>query len=389
MIAYNNEWLNNLVVREQADKASENNCISKEEKEKIDAVYPAGFYTPNPFVRTGLFILTCVITFFSLGLIGTLFLSSGNEETIGGMFLFFGVVIYVALEVMVNKNHYRSGVDDALLWMAAGCIVGGLNGLANIAELANAVIIFALALFLFLRFTDTLMAGIVCLALLAIIFLTAVKFGAIAKAITPFIIMIAAILIYFFVQQLSKNEKWKHYSNGLLIVSVIALVCFYAAGNYFVVREASIAMFNLNLKPGENITLGWLFWLFTIATPIVYIVRGIQKKDAVLLRTGLLLIAAIVFTVRYYYHILPAETAMVAGGILFIAIAYGLIKYLQEPKFGFTYKEQNDKFFMDKLNAESLLIVQTFAGSPQPASADGGTQFGGGSGGGGGASGEF
>jgi hypothetical protein len=102
---------------------------------------------------------------------------------------------------------------------------------------------------------------------------------------------------------------------------------------------------------------------------------------------GLLLVAAIVFTLRYYYHLLPAETAMVTGGIIFIVMAYALIKYLHEPKYGFTYKEQDDKFFMDKLTVESLVIAQTFSAPQLPT--DTGTQFGGGSGGGGGASGEF
>ena len=199
--------------------------------------------------------------------------------------------------------------------------------------------------------------------------------------------MIASALVYFFTQQLLKSGKWKQYSNGLLLASISALVCFYAAGNYYVVREASIAMFNLDLKEGQDIPFGWLFWIFTIAIPLLYITRGIQKKDAVLLRTGLLLVAAVIFTVRYYYHLLPAETAMVAGGILFIGIAYTLIKYLHEPKYGFTHKEQNDAFFMDKLQVESLVIAQTFSGPALPA--DTGTQFGGGSGSGGGASGEF
>jgi Ca2+/Na+ antiporter len=169
---------------------------------------------------------------------------------------------------------------------------------------------------------------------------------------------------------------------------VVALVCLYAAGNYFVVREASVAMFNLNLAEGQSIPFGWLFWIFTVAIPIACIVRGLQNKDAVLLRVGLLLVAAIVFTVRYYYHMVPAETAMVIGGMIFIVLAYALIKYLHEPKYGFTYKEQQDKFFMDKLQVESLVIAQTFAGPAAP-SADSGTQFGGGSGSGGGAGAEF
>ena len=79
---------------------------------------------------------------------------------------------------------------------------------------------------------------------------------------------------------------------------------------------------------------------------------------------------------------------MVMGGILFIGIAYALIKYLYEPKYGFTYREQDEPFFMDKLQVESLVIAQTFS-EPRLPSSDTGTQFGGGTGGGGGATGEF
>ena len=387
MIAYNHEWLNNLLVREQADQAHETNCISKEEKERVYMTYPSGFYTPNIFVRIGLFILTTVIVIFTIGLCSLLFLSSGNEKIFGGLFIFFGFLIYGGLELMVKNNHYKSGVDDALMWMAAGCMIGGLNAVANISSQSNAIIIFIIAGWLFLRFANAVMAAIASLALLAIIFFSVIKLGAVAKAVTPFVVMVASAFIYFFVQQQLPTKRNKQYANGLLLISITALVCLYAAGNYYVVREASIAMFNLKLNEGESIPLGWLFWVFTITIPIIYMIRGVQKKDAVLLRVGLILVAAVVFTVRYYYHFIPAETAMVTGGIVLIVIAYALIKYLQEPKYGFTYKEQDEPFFMDKLQVESLLIAQTFSAPNLPA--DTGTQFGGGTGEGGGASGEF
>jgi hypothetical protein len=388
MIAYNNEWLNNLLVRNEADNAADANCIDKAVKDNIYATYPVGFYTPNAFVRIGLFILTMIILGFSMGLSSLIFLSSAGEKGIAIEFIFFGLLSYGALEFMVNKNHYKSGVDDALMWTAGSYIVGGLNILVTISSQTNALLVFASAGFLFLRFTNRLMAVVASLALLAVIFFTIVRFGEMAKAFAPFVLMVASACIYFLAEQLSKDQKWKHYFNGLLMISTTALVCFYAAGNYFVVREASSAMFDLHLKDGESMPLGWLFWIFTIIIPVVYMICGVQKKDVVLLRVGLLLIAAIVFTVRIYYHILPAEIAMVIGGIIFIVIAYILIKYLDPSKYGFTSKEQTDKFFMDKLNVESLVIVQGFSGTNLPLT-DNGTQFGGGTGGGGGASGEY
>ncbi len=388
MIAYNNEWLNNLLVRNEAVEANDKHCISKEELEQVYNAYPVKFYTPNIFVRIGLFILTCIIVIFSLGLLSLVFLSAmDSEKGLGVSIIFFGFLIYAALEFMVNKNHFRSGVDDALMWVAAINIVSGFNIIADMGGFTNSLLIFAIAFVLFLRYTNAVMACIASLAFLAVIFFIVIRFGEIAKAITPFVIMIVAALVYFFVRQQLKSGERKLYETGLLLISVAMLVCFYAAGNYFIVREASIAMFDLQLKEGESIPFAWLFWIFTIFIPIIYIARGIQKKDAVLLRVGLLLIAAVVFTIRYYYHLIPAELAMVLGGIVFIVLAYALIKYLHEPKYGFTYKEQNDKFFMDKLHIESIVIAETFTGPAKPA--DSGTQFGGGTGLGGGATGEF
>jgi hypothetical protein len=387
MIAYNSHWLSNLLVREQADTANRQNCISATEKEQIYGAYPADFYTPNLFVRIGLFILTMVILVFGMGLVSLIFLSSNSDRIYGFLFILFGIAIYFGLEFMVRKGHYRSGVDDALLWMCGICVVGGLNVLTPVSPAANAFFVFCMAVFLFFRFVNAVMAAVASLALLATVFYIFMHVGGIMQLLMPFVLMIIAALLYFGAKSRLHQPAWVHYRNGLLFICITALVCFYAAGNYFVVREASVNLLYMEIKQGQDIGLAWLFWVFTIGIPLLYIARGVQIKDAVLLRVGLLLIAAMVFTIRSYHQVLPAEIAMVLGGILFIGIAYGLIKYLHEPKHGFTYREADDPFFLDKLQVESLVIADTFSG---PAVApDTGTQFGGGSGGGGGASGEF
>jgi membrane protein YdbS with pleckstrin-like domain len=119
---------------------------------------------------------------------------------------------------------------------------------------------------------------------------------------------------------------------------------------------------------------------------LVYLTLGIFKKDSILLRVGLILIAAIVFTVRYYYSILDAEILMIAGGATMILLAWLLTRYLQTPKFGFSSEEGDSKNVMDKLHIESLILAETF--SQQPSAGDD-QQFGGGDFGGGGASDDF
>jgi uncharacterized membrane protein YgcG len=289
--------------------------------------------------------------------------------------------------MVYSKHHYKCGVDDALIWMTAIFVISAFNLSGNISSLQNAILIFVISLFFALRFTNMVMSAVACIAFLGIIFFSYTKLGANAKATVSFLIMIISGLIYFFALKNKQRESWKYYADCLLMIEIVSLICLYVAGNYCVVRESSISMFQLDLKENESIPFGWLFWIFTVIIPIVYLTKGIQKKDIVLIRTGLILIAAIIFTVRYYYHILPIETAMIVGSLLMISCAYALIKYLRVPKHGFIDEEITKEDFNKILQFESLVIAQTLGQTKIDTGNQ--TTFGGGSSGGGGAGGEF
>ncbi|MEO7530449.1 MAG: hypothetical protein ABIS69_03525, partial [Sediminibacterium sp.] len=135
MLVYNPLWFKNLVIRQQVDEAFDQDCLEKEEWNNINNHYPSSFYSPNFFIRIGLFILTTVIVLFSFGLFSLLFLSS-IEHAVGGIAVFFGLVAYVALEYLVqNKKHLQSGADDALLWIFACCLFGGISYMSNAGEI--------------------------------------------------------------------------------------------------------------------------------------------------------------------------------------------------------------------------------------------------------------
>jgi len=385
MIAYNKEWLDHLTLRESLQDAFDDGCITKEEQAAVNEKYPVGFYTPNIFIRIGLYLLTLIIMLFSFGLLVLMFLSS-IENSVSGLLIFFSIMGYAALEYMVNvKKHYNSGVDDGLLWGSAFSFVAGTVLSHNLPMLADCIIVCMVAMYFTLRFADRLMAVIAFLSVLGIFFYTCVEFGNIAKAVAPFVIMLISAVIYFIVKKNEAKNYVVHYGHCLQMILIASLISFYAAGNYFVVRELSNSMFHLNLLPGQTIPYGWLFWAFTFIIPVVYIARGVQKKDSMLIRVGMLLLAAIVFTVRYYHAILPVESVMTISGVILIVLGYWLMKYLHEPKYGFTYMEVSKKNGQDKLNIESLVIAQTFSGETD----QGGTKFGGGSFGGGGASGDY
>jgi hypothetical protein len=390
MIAYNKSWLDNLNNKEEIESAFSSKSINAEEKEKFDLLYAVKFYSPNLFVRIGLFILTAIIAIFTMGIFALMGMDSLDRHY-HWLILFTGILAYAALEFFVKeKNQYRSGIDDALMWVSAICLVLGINGAFdfNLPNAHNAILIFVLASWFFLRFADMIMAAVVILAFLASVFLLYFPLNNFTQSTTPFILMLISAAIYFFTNKLYCNNNVRHYKAGLKIMQVVALICFYAASNYFVAQQVSnIFLQSQQTEANTSIPFGWLFWFFTVAIPLYYIFRGIQKKDTIFLRVGLLLIAAIVFTVRFYYSVMPMENAILIGGILFIAISYAFTKYLSQSKHGFTSAEIKSNNKEAKINIESLVIAETF--SQTTSASEPTTTFGGGSGSGAGASGEF
>lgn len=385
MIAYNKTYLQNIRIQEQAKAAYTHNLISKDENDTIHSKYQVPFYTPNFFIRIGLFLLTVVIASFSFGLFALIFMSA-IENIIEGMTIFFALAIYAALELVVQqKNHYQSGVDDALLWLSATMLFAGISFSVNAGALANCVLAFVISFYATLRFADRVMSIAAYLALLGVIFFTFDQLGGIVKAVLPFILMADSAAIYFGINYFKQQPYLKNYDQCFSIIRIAALLSFYAAGNFYVVKELSSSMYHLPDDNNTPIPFGWLFWAFTFIIPISYIARGLQKKDAIFLRTGMLLIAAIVFTVRYYYAIAPPEVVMVIGGMVLLVISYAITQYLKEPKFGFTNAVTHVENKEEKLQIESLVIAETFS---QQAAAET-TKFGGGSFGGGGASADF
>jgi len=386
MLAYKQEWLDNKVLHEEAEEAYRQQCISKEEKERIFQAYPVPFYTPNIFIRIGLFLLTVVIVLFSFGLFGLMFIQL-IKESWQGLIIFFGLITYGALEFMIRETkHHRSGVDDALLWGSISLLLSGIiMALPNDTPyLVYSLIIFMVTAYAALRFADTLMSIAAVIALLACLFYAAINMGTAGRIAAPLLLMIASYGIYAWARKWDWKTKWRHYRHCGSIIEITTLLTGYLSVNYLVVREASNEFFDLNLEPGQSIPGAWLFWIFTVLIPLAYIAAGIWKKNVILLRTGLVLIAGIVLTVKQYHHMAPIELEMTLGGLIMIGIAYVLIRYLKTPKHDFTSQEIDNTHLLEKIQGESLVVSESFTPTPTPAP---GFNFGGGTGGGGGAQG--
>ncbi len=385
MQAYKYNDLYNKYVDEQATNAMQSSCISVDSYTNILKAYPNKLYTPNYFIRLALGLLTIVAVFFSGLLMFLLFSASGTSGMIG-LLIFLAISCYISLELFIQrKGYYNAGVDNILMVLGVIFLVSCffVSDL-QVPLLAIIAVVMVIALWMSIRFTDAFMASVFYCCFFAVIFLSYIRLGDIAKSTAPFIMMAVSALVYFVIKKLI-NSKTFMYRFCFKAVMLLTLLTFYASGNYFVVKELGNQMFNSGLALNDAVPAGWLFWVLTFVMPPVYIIYGVLKKDLLVLRTGLGLIAATIFTVKYYYTILTVETEMLIAGITLIALSYFLIRYLATPRSGFTSRDMHQGK-RETLNIEALIIAETFNKQPVVKS-DG--LYGGGSGGGGGATGEY
>lgn len=381
MQAYSSSSLYNKYVNEQASEAFYKQAIGADSYRKILQAHPVNFYTPNYFIRIALGILTIVAVFFSVLLMWLISGASGDAAFFI-LFIFSAIVCYTGLELFVkSKHYYNAGIDNVLM-----CLTTVFMLSAFLIEFPNAYIsisacMFILCLWLCLRFIDGLMALLSYCALLVFVFFVCSESGETGKAIAPFILMIVSAIVYFIMNTLLNNERLLFYKFSCKAVLLFTLLSFYACGNYFVVNELRKELF-----PGSAILImSWLFWIFTILIPAAYFFYGILKRDMLFMRTGIVLLFATIFTIRYYYTFLPAEIEMLAGGLILIAISWLLIRYLHKPKHGFSFNKNynNEKHLR---NIEALIIAQAFGKKTTETKT---FEFGGGSSGGGGATGNY
>ena len=380
LIAYNSIDLDAQLISNKSESWYKKGLLSAESWDKIKAHYTINFYTPNVFMRIGSFIFCTVLIYALLFLfaIGSL----GNSFTY--LALIIGIISIVFLEFTIqSKKHYRSGIDDALLYCGLGFIISSLAYLIDLnpEKLSFYCLFLPLLVIAAIRYLDGLITIVAyCFALIIVVLMT-MKLPKIAALILPFMTMLFAIITYLITLKIQNKIALRFWKNNVDIIEGLSLITFYASGNYFIIQKANEMYFN-----NPIVAMPYLFWAFTFIVPFLYIYQGLKQKNRLILSVGLLAIAVSVATFRNYFHVMPLEIAAIIGGAILLATAYFAIKYLKNNKTPFTYDEDEDQkpFYQQ---AESLIIAQTFGN--QQGQNEGKPLFGGGDFGGGGAGQEF
>jgi uncharacterized membrane protein (DUF485 family) len=386
MIAYNTQWLDALSVKAQAGKWFKKGWISAGQWQYIQHTFTSTFYSPNFFVRVGLFIFTWILVTSIFGLFGVAIMEEFNSEAGAGMVcLFYSGILIFGLEYFIKeKKYYRAGIDDALLYMALGLAVTGIC-LITEPVLKNHLFFyfllsFPLVMAATIRYVDALAAFASYACLVAMMFLALENFQ-FTRMIIPFACMAFSGLTYFIMQKNKKRKELHYWADCLQVVEACSLILFYFSGNYFIVKELGELLF-----PGYTLPFSFLFFVLTAIIPLIYVYFGLKNFDRLMLRLGLLMIALSVITFKYYFSLGHYEITLTVAGAIMIGIAYTCIQYLKKKPTSFTYQEDTTDETPSFSNAEGLLVAQTFGPSPV---GEKGFDFGNGRFGGGGAGGNY
>ena len=213
LIAYNTNDLDALIISEQTEIWQKKELISIDKLKEIKAHYLTHFYSPNIFMRVGAFIFCCILIFAFFGLF---VLGGDSGNAFSYIALFTGIICIVALEFMIKSNHYKSGIDDALLYCGLGFIIGSLTDIFKLEpdKLSFYLSFLPLLIIAAMRYTDVLITVIIYGFLLAITVLTTMKFPTIAPSVLSFVLMIFAAIMYFFAQKMQKNVDSRFWKNN-------------------------------------------------------------------------------------------------------------------------------------------------------------------------------
>jgi hypothetical protein len=396
--AYPPAWAHHDAVRAAAGRWQRRGLLTAAQRAAIEAAHPADYHRPVLFLRIGLFVATLLGV---LSMVGAMVAAIDAHISLGSIVacsLIAAVGTGLLLELLIDSSHhYRSGVDNALLYsmLVAWQVVIGSIYMEAVATNPQADSL--LSPWLWLALLPVLLSLVVALVRYADPVVAAWTFGVAligigmlvsqllprdwAVLLLPFALMLAAAGFHVWLRRLPARADYPYYRSSILVLRTLALATIYLTGNLlFVVVQ------NSTLQDGQQapMTLAPVFHVFTVGIPLVYLYLGLRRHDRLLLMLGLLASAFSLYTIRYFYSVLPPAIAATMGGAVLIGLVLTALRYLRTPRHGLT--AQADDEAAPTFNLEALVVAQT---AHVPVAPAGGFEFGGGHSGGGGADGRF
>lgn len=386
MIVYDKTELENVTLLEEGQSLKSAGFINKEQYNLIINELAVPKSQNNILIRAGFFLLGSFLYSSICGFI-TLLSLEGNYENYKVLVFIFSIIGFAGTDFLAKQKFYRYGLDDAFLLGSQLTLAIAIGISTDGNGLIISLILMITSLLSYLRYVHLSMALLFCFATTSSLVYTLFELGATGKTILPFVLMLFSAGIYFYSKPILKNLKTTFYYEGVLLANSFSLILFYLSGNYLVVRELSVALLGAEIAPNSDISFAYIFYVFTFIVPAAYLVYSLLKKDRIMLWIGALAMAFSIYSIRFYYAVLPIETFLTIAGLLLFAFTYFAINKLKHKETGITFRPDrftNSNAFM---NAETLIASQLGLKPETVQESD--MKFGGGGFSGGGSSGEF
>ncbi len=355
MIVFDKLLLENTFLLEEAKRLNNQNFISKPQLSDIKKQLPVLKSHNNVLIRIGFFILGSMLYSSVIGVF-SLFTLAMAGSYFGFLTFIYTLIGIVGSEVLSRQHHqYGYGLDDAFILGFQGffCATLGISFDSPMAAFLGLAFIGFIAC---VRYVHTLSILLSLIGLTGAICYAVLELKVVDSAFLPFILFFLAIILYSIYTKLSKDHKLYYYANAISLLQGFSLLLGYFSVNYLVVRELSESLLNLTISEGEDIPFAFLFYGFTFIIPLFYIAYSLYSKDRLMLIIGFLSFGFSIFTIRYYYHLMPIEVALILGGVLLFAVAYLAIRKLKDKETGVTFKASrgSDPDFLP--NVEALIV---------------------------------
>ncbi len=385
--AYDRANLYNLTVIKESTDWMKQGMISKEQLGKIRECYPCTFYHPNLIIRLLLFVVSLMGISGVTGILAIAVIES-SVTTISIAAIIYGLGSFMVLENLFIKSnrHFKSGINEALLYHSIGFTLGGISGLLEFSTLGIftfGIIIFSFAAIRYIDLISTLCA-VVCVG--GLLFWQLFELGGLFQSIIPIVLSLAFIVIYIVNKKAKSKVNLRWWQNNFILIDYLSLIVIYLSVNYLVVRELSVELLGMELGEGQDIPLAYVFYGLTLVMPVAYLYFGIRQRDIALIRVSLLVFAFAAFTFKHYFIYWENEITLTVAGFLMIGIAIYALNYLKVIRSGITREIIKGNKWFDP-NVEAFVVSQTLGGNEIVE--DDSFKGQGGGFGGGGASGEF
>lgn len=402
MRAYNERWIYNRTILEQAERWYRQRRLSDEQIAKVRQAYPVEFRQTNGFIEIGLFLFTTVVILAAYLLPSSVFSTLLTDQKTYSLFnIAFGVGIGVIGQLLINRRLlYRNGIDNAFVVTLTGFLAFGLNQFLpnGLSVATHCLVTLPLLLLILWYYGDTLIAFFTLATCYAFIIDGLLRLGWRKDSTLPFVLIGVSLILYLGIRQFVRHyPKQVYYTDPLNLAQWLSLIMLAASGNYFVVRELNgvllkPSLLGAGLTATPEISLPWLFWGLTFLIPTIYLWQGLLKKNRMLIILGTFGWIMAVMTVHQYVGLVPLNLALALGGLTLMGLAAAGIQYLRSGppdrlKGGFTDRPDEDS--PDELlnTTGTLLSMQAATGAQRTPRND--ARFGGGDFGGAGSEGTY